>query len=120
MSVNCPHGVICKEEIVEALSEQYLSTKELMALLGISRSTICRLLDDGLPCLKVGNQNRFSKREVIEWLKELEEVVSDATILTEGYYRCLSCGLVGNVNKPMPLSSLFCPQCGAQSQVERA
>ena len=104
---------------METTSEQYISTKELMAFLGISRSTIYRLLDEGLPRLKVGGQNRFPKEEVIEWLKEREEVVSEATILTEGYYRCISCGLVGNVNKPMPLSNLFCPQCGAQSQVER-
>jgi excisionase family DNA binding protein len=104
---------------METTSEQYISTKELMAFLRISRSTIYRLLDEGLPCLKVGGQNRFPKEEVIEWLKEREEVVSEATILTEGYYRCISCGLVGNVNKPMPLSNLFCPQCGAQSQVER-
>jgi hypothetical protein len=59
------------------------------------------------------------KEEVIEWLKERDEVVSEATILTEGYYRCISCDLVGNVNKPMPLSNPCCPQCGTQSQVEK-
>ena len=59
------------------------------------------------------------KEEVIEWLKERDEVVSEATILREGYYKCISCGLVGNVNKPMPLSNLCCPQCGTQSQVEK-
>ena len=104
---------------METILEQYLSTKELMALLRVSRSTISRLLEEGLPCLKVGHQNRFPKEEVIEWLKERDEVVSEATILTEGYYRCISCGLVGNVNKPMPLSNLCCPQCGTQSQVEK-
>jgi excisionase family DNA binding protein len=104
---------------METKTEQYLSTKELMALLGVSRSTIYRLLDEGLPCLKVGGQNRFSKEEVIEWLEEWDEVVSDAGILTEGSYKCISCGLVGNVNKPMPLKNLCCPQCGTQSQVER-
>ena len=104
---------------MEVTTEQYLSTKELMAVLRVSRSTISRLLEEGLPCLKVGHQNRFSKEEVIEWLKERDEVVSEATILTEGYYRCISCGLVGNVNKPMPLSNLCCPQCRTQSQVER-
>ncbi len=39
---------------METTAEQYLSTKELMALLGISRSTNYLLLDVGLPCLKVG------------------------------------------------------------------
>mgnify|MGYP000730307534 CR=1 FL=1 len=81
----------------ETTAEQYLSTKELMALFGISRSTIHRMMEEGLPCLKVGHQNRFPKEEVIEWLKERDEVVSEITILTEGYYRCISCSLVGNV-----------------------
>jgi excisionase family DNA binding protein len=104
---------------METILEQYLSTKELMAVLRVSKSTISRLLEEGLPCLKVGHQNRFPKEEVIEWLKERDEVVSEATILREGYYKCKSCGLVGNVNKPMPLSNLCCPQCRTQSQVER-
>jgi excisionase family DNA binding protein len=104
---------------METTTAQYLSTKELMALLGISRSTIYRLLDDGLPYLKVGGQNRFPKEEVIEWLKEREEAVEPPEMLSEGSYRCLSCGLVGNIKKPMLLSSLYCPQCGTQSQVEK-
>jgi excisionase family DNA binding protein len=104
---------------METILDQYLSTKELMAVLRVSRSTISRLLEEGLHCLKVGHQNRFPKEEVIEWLKERDEVVSEATILTEGYYRCISCGLVGNVSKPMPLSNLCCPQCGTPSQVEK-
>jgi excisionase family DNA binding protein len=91
-----------------------------MALLGISRSTIHRLMEEGLPCLKVGHQNRFPKEEVIEWLKEREKAeMEPPTMLSEGNYRCLECDLVGNVNKPMPLSNLCCPKCGAQSQVER-
>ena len=105
---------------MEALTEQYLSTKELMALLGISRSTIYRLLEAGLPCLKVGGQNRFHKEEVIEWLKEQDEAEKEILVLLpEGYYRCLSCGFVGNVKQPMPLSNICCPQCGTESKVEK-
>jgi excisionase family DNA binding protein len=105
---------------METTTEQFLSTKELMALLRVSRSTISRLLEEGLPCLKVGGQNRFLKEEVIEWLKEREKAeMEPPTMLSEGNYRCLECGLVGNVNKPMPLSNLCCPQCGTQSQVEK-
>jgi excisionase family DNA binding protein len=104
---------------METTSEQYLSTKELIALLGISRSTIHRLMEEGLPCLKVGHQNRFLKEEVIEWFKERDEAENEPpTMLPEGNYRCLECDLVGNVSKPMPLSNLCCPQCGTQSQVE--
>ncbi len=48
--------------------EQYLSTNELMEMLGISRSTVYRLMDRGMPYLKVGAINRFSKDRVLVWL----------------------------------------------------
>ncbi len=50
--------------------EQYLSTGELMKMLGISRSTVYRLMDRGLPFIKVGAINRFPKDQVLEWLRE--------------------------------------------------
>ena len=50
--------------------EQYLSTGELMKMLGISRSTVYRLMDKGMPYLKVGEVNRFPKDQVLVWLKE--------------------------------------------------
>jgi|TARA_Y100000031_G_C7982550_1_gene275447 excisionase family DNA binding protein len=45
--------------------EIYLSTNELMQMLGISRSTVYRLIDRGLPFIKVGAINRFPKDQVL-------------------------------------------------------
>ena len=50
--------------------EIYLSTNELMQMLGISRSTVYRLIDRGLPFIKVGAINRFPKDQVLVWLEE--------------------------------------------------
>ncbi len=50
--------------------ELYLSTNELMEMLGISRSTVYRLMDRGMPSIKVGAVNRFPKDQVLAWLEE--------------------------------------------------
>ena len=49
--------------------EQYLGTNELMNMLGISRITVYRLIDRGLPFIKVGSINRFPKDQVLAWLE---------------------------------------------------
>ena len=49
--------------------ETYLSTNQLMQMLNISRSTVYRLMDKGLPAIKVGAVNRFPKDQVLNWLE---------------------------------------------------
>ena len=53
--------------------EQYISTNELMRMLSISRSTVYRLIDRGMPYIKVGSVNRFPKDQVLAWLGGREE-----------------------------------------------
>ena len=50
--------------------ERYLSTGELMDVLSISRSTVYRLMDRGLPNIMVGSVHRFPMEQVLNWLKE--------------------------------------------------
>ncbi|MDO8700597.1 MAG: helix-turn-helix domain-containing protein [Deltaproteobacteria bacterium] len=50
--------------------EQYLSTGELMGTLSISRSTVNRMVQRGLPHVWVGAVRRFPVDQVIEWLKQ--------------------------------------------------
>ena len=50
--------------------EQYLSTGELMEMLSISRSTVYRLMEKGLPNIMVGSVHRFPSEQVLTWLKE--------------------------------------------------
>jgi excisionase family DNA binding protein len=53
--------------------ERYLSTAELMAMLGISRSTVRRLRLRGMPHLMVGAVHRFPKDQVLTCLKGTEK-----------------------------------------------
>ncbi len=54
----------------ERKTEQYLSTNDLMSMLDISRSTVYRLMDRGMPSIKVGAVNRFPRDQVLAWLEE--------------------------------------------------
>lgn len=55
------------------LDEKLITTKELQDLLGVSRRTIYRWIEKGLPKIKVENTLRFSKPEVEKWLLERTE-----------------------------------------------
>ena len=49
--------------------EKYVSTAELMDTLSISRSTVYRLMDKGLPNIMVGSVHRFPIDQVLIWLR---------------------------------------------------
>lgn len=51
----------------------YLNAKELCENLKISEATLYRLLNKGMPVLKVNSSNRFVLEEVVEWLKKQQE-----------------------------------------------
>ena len=46
---------------------ELLTARELMALLKISRATLYRLLEAGLPSIGYGRLRRFDREEVLEW-----------------------------------------------------
>jgi len=51
-------------------SSKLLTTKEVMDLLGVSRTTLWRLRkDEGLPSFKVGGTYRFDRNEVLKWIE---------------------------------------------------
>ena len=64
-------------------TEQYLSTGELMDMLAISRSTVYRLIADGMPCMKVRGVNRFAKDKLLSWLQGDDESEQAKAILQE-------------------------------------
>jgi excisionase family DNA binding protein len=57
------------KRVRESDVECYLSTGGLMEMLGISRSTVYRLMGKGLPNIMVGSVHRFPKDRVLTWLK---------------------------------------------------
>jgi excisionase family DNA binding protein len=58
---------------MQTQTDQYVSTRELMDTLSISRSTINRMVKRGMPYLWVGTVRRFPIAEVIEWLKQPQQ-----------------------------------------------
>jgi excisionase family DNA binding protein len=54
----------------EKNTERYLSTGELMDVLSISRSTVYRLMEKGLPNIMIGSVHRFPIDQVLTWLNE--------------------------------------------------
>jgi excisionase family DNA binding protein len=54
--------------------EYLLTTKELLKILQISRTTLHKLIENGeIPYRKIGGQNRFIKKEIEKYLKEKEK-----------------------------------------------
>lgn len=50
------------------MSREYITMKELVRSLKISRSTIDRWRREGMPYYKIGNGVRFIEEEVNEWI----------------------------------------------------
>ncbi|HEX9074887.1 MAG TPA: helix-turn-helix domain-containing protein, partial [Anaerolineae bacterium] len=59
--------------------DDLLTTKQLMDLLHLDRTTIYRMLNDGrLPGVRVGGQWRFSRQTIDGWLKDQKPSVAES------------------------------------------
>jgi excisionase family DNA binding protein len=52
--------------------EKYIKTNELMDYLGVSRTTLYRLRQRGLPSQRIGGTVVFKLSEVDEWIQETD------------------------------------------------
>lgn len=52
------------------MDEDVLTKEQLSELLKIGVRTVDRLRKEGLPSVRVGNQVRFIKEDVLKWLRE--------------------------------------------------
>lgn len=52
------------------MEKQIINTKELMALFGISRTSVYNFMERGLPYFRVGAELRFETKECLEWFKK--------------------------------------------------
>jgi excisionase family DNA binding protein len=57
--------------------EKYVTTRQLMDLLEISRSTVYRLMAKGMPHIMVGSVHRFPREAVICWLRASDHRAAD-------------------------------------------
>ncbi|MBN1690375.1 MAG: helix-turn-helix domain-containing protein [Dehalococcoidia bacterium] len=48
----------------------FFTFTEAQEFLGVSRQTIYKLMDDGLPSHKIGKKRVFLKEDLIKWIKE--------------------------------------------------
>jgi excisionase family DNA binding protein len=53
----------------ETEHDRYLTTQELMNTFHVSRSTVVRLIDRGLPSFKIGAVWRFPRDKVLAWFE---------------------------------------------------
>lgn len=54
------------------METKLLTVKELAGYLGVSIRQIYRLIDNGMPSLRVGKYHRFNKVEVDNWIKKCQ------------------------------------------------
>jgi hypothetical protein len=86
--------------------------------LKMSRATLYRRMEEGLPYLKIGGVRRFDELEVLIWLQtQGRQAGAGETILPVGDYRC-ACGWEGHLPEPRRVSRMRCPQCGAVGKVQ--
>ncbi len=51
-------------------SEEFLTRKQVLQLFSISENTFTDMLNDGLPYIPVGSRSRYSRLEVVKFLKD--------------------------------------------------
>ena len=49
--------------------QKLLNSRELKSMLGISDSTLRKMINDGLPTIKYRMTNRYDFKSVIKWIK---------------------------------------------------
>ena len=60
-------------------TEEYLKMGELLTMLKVSRSTIYRLMAQGMPAFKVGGSYRFPREQVLSWLENANGQTEEET-----------------------------------------
>ena len=90
--------------------DEYLTVKQLSAALNVSRATVYRLINEGLPSVRIGHARRFLWSAVEAWCED-QEAPSDGVLLP-GQYRCNECGGVNHILHPALRRLLCCWQCG--------
>jgi len=59
--------------MVTELKKHFLGKEQLIDLLGVDENSLDRLIERGLPCIKLGKTVRiFFEPSVVEWLKGQE------------------------------------------------
>ncbi len=93
---------------------ELLTPRELRHALKISKTTLYRLLQKGLPSVGTGRLRRFEERAVRQWLETGEAQAPTPTLMPPGYYECRTCLLHITNSKLRLQNDFFCPACKGQ------
>lgn len=55
------------------LEKEFLTVENLCELLQVSRVTVYRWREQGMPYIKIGRNIRFEKEKVLEWIRKYQE-----------------------------------------------
>ena len=58
---------------IQEESGKLLNTSELVNFLGVSKSTIIKLREEGLPIIKIGDTVRFDKQDVLRYIRKYKQ-----------------------------------------------
>jgi 5-methylcytosine-specific restriction protein A len=59
---------------------QYIDSKELLQIWGISRTTLHRMEKEGLPFAQIGKSKRYNTEEVKVWIDDRQRGIADLVI----------------------------------------
>jgi excisionase family DNA binding protein len=57
----------------DAEPQEVLTLSEVAMLLRVERHHVKKLIERGLPCVRVGSMRRFLRRDVLNWLQAQKE-----------------------------------------------
>ncbi len=100
--------------------EALMTPNELREYLNISRSTLTRMLDAGLPHIGYGRLRRFERDTVLQWYaceSDSEDTsTSEPIMLPAGLYACNACGVQAAFREPHRADRLgACKACGGHA-----
>lgn len=55
------------------MEKEFLTVENLCELLQVSRVTVYRWREQGMPYIKIGRNIRFEKEKVLEWIRKHQE-----------------------------------------------
>ena len=105
--------------------QSLLTVDALARRLNVSRASIYRRIEDGLPFLKIGGCTRFDEAAVLAWCRERQDSPAQDPepdpLLPAGDYAC-RCGYTAHVPRAFRRSELTtpCPECGRVGAIRAA
>ena len=88
-----------------------LTACELRQSLKISRTTLYRLIKQGMPSYGKGRLRRFELDTVLRWVNGGRDQVDQNTIWRPGLYRCNRCRKVFTSPRPFHVDFAYCLDC---------